>query len=59
MQMINEAGKYKVKKNKPLSDSLIMNVNLCWVDNSFLNDSIIQALKELLRCISIKYCFFR
>jgi hypothetical protein len=34
--MIQTAGKYKISK-QDFHDSLNINVNLCWIDNSFLD----------------------
>ena len=47
MQMIRIAGKYKVPKSKIRRDSINMNVNLCWLDHSFINDTIKRTLKEI------------
>ena len=47
MQMIRMAGKYEVKKDTAWNDSLNMNVNLCWLDNSFINSTIRKILREI------------
>ena len=47
MQMIQIAGEYEVQKDTTWNDSLNMNVNLCWLDNSFINDSIRNVLMEI------------
>lgn len=47
MRMIQIAGKYKYSKDKTWNDSLNMNVNLCWLEHSFINDTIRQELKEI------------
>ena len=47
MQMIRIAAEYEMKKDTMWNDSLNMNVNLCWLDHSFINDTIKKALKEI------------
>ena len=47
IQMIRIAGEYEVQKDHTWNDSLNMNVNLCWLEHSFINDSIGQALKKI------------
>jgi hypothetical protein len=47
MRMIRIAGKYNYSPDKTWNDSLNMNVNLCWLDHSFINDTIRQELKEI------------
>jgi len=47
MQMIRTAGTYKGTIDKKWKDSLNMNVNLCWLDNSFINETIRQELREI------------
>ena len=47
MQMIQIAGEYKFIKDTTKNESLNMNVNLCWLDNSFINDSIRQTLRAI------------
>lgn len=44
--MLEMAGEYTCKKDD-LSDSLKMNVNLCWLDNSFLDDTLKCKLREI------------
>ena len=51
MQMIRIAGEYEVQKDTTWNDSLNMNMNLCWLDHSFINDSIRQTLKEIASLI--------
>jgi hypothetical protein len=46
MKMIQTAGEYKISKER-FNDSLNVNVNLCWIDSSFLNESIKQTLYEI------------
>ena len=47
MQMIRIAGEYNYTKDSTWNDSLNMNVNLCWLDHSFINDTIRQALRAI------------
>jgi hypothetical protein len=47
MKMIQIAGEYSHSKDIARNDSLNMNVNLCWLDHSFINDTIRQALREI------------
>ena len=47
MQMIRIAGDYNYSKDTSWNDSLNMNVNLCWLEHSFINDSIRQALRAI------------
>ena len=47
MNMIKSAGKYKGIVDKKWNDSLNINVNLCWLDKSFINDSIRMELKKI------------
>ena len=47
MKMLQIAGEYEVSKDPAWNDSLNMNVNLCWLDHSFINKPIRQALKEI------------
>jgi hypothetical protein len=46
-KMILAAGKYKLSKKDNFNDSLSMNMNLCWIDNSFLDKGIRQTLREI------------
>lgn len=34
-RMLEKAGKYRYRKNKEFSDSLKMNMSLCWLEHSF------------------------
>ncbi|MDR1120269.1 MAG: hypothetical protein LBM08_05060 [Dysgonamonadaceae bacterium] len=47
MRMVRTAGKYKRSADKAWNDSLNMNVSLCWLDHSFINDSLRQTLKDI------------
>ena len=47
MQMIRIAGDYEFQNDPIWNDSLNMNVNLCWLDHSFINDSIRQTLMAI------------
>ena len=47
MQMIRIAGGYEMLKDTTWNNSLNMNVNLCWLDHSFINDTIRQELKKI------------
>ena len=58
MKMIQTAGKYEVQKDDTWNDSLNMNVNLCWLDNSFINDSIRQILKEIASLTVTNHWYF-
>jgi hypothetical protein len=46
-KMLQTAGKYKLSKKDSFNDSLNMNMNLCWIDSSFLDKDIGQALREI------------
>ena len=47
MNMIHDAGKYKGTVDKKWNDSLNMNVSLCWLDHSFINNTIRQELRKI------------
>ena len=47
MGLIRDAGKYRGKVDKKWDNSQNMNVNLCWLDHSFINDTIRQELRKL------------
>ena len=47
IKMIQIAGEYEMTIDTTWNDSLNMNVNLCWLDHSFINDTIRQTLKEI------------
>jgi len=51
MDIIRTAGSYKGTVDKSWNDSLNMNVNLCWLDNSFINDSIRLELRKITSLI--------
>jgi hypothetical protein len=46
-KILDAAGEYKYKRDKSWNDSLNMNVNLCWLDNSFLDDTLRDELKKI------------
>ncbi|GHV58365.1 hypothetical protein FACS1894182_10320 [Bacteroidia bacterium] len=46
-KMLDVAGKYTHKRDDNWNDSLNMNVNLCWLDNSFLDDTLQDELKKI------------
>lgn len=46
-KMLKTAGAYTYKKNDAWNDSLNMNVNLCWIDHSFLDDTLKNELKKI------------
>ncbi|GHU72379.1 hypothetical protein FACS189413_15390 [Bacteroidia bacterium] len=46
-KMLDVAGEYSDKRDVDWNDSLNMNVNLCWLDNSFLNDTLQDELKKI------------
>lgn len=52
-RMLDAAGKYNCKRDDNWNDSLNMNVNLCWLDNSFLDDTLKAELKKIAS-LSIK-----
>ena len=45
--MIDAAGEYISPKNGNRDNSLSMNVDLCWLDNSFINDTLKNQLKKI------------
>ena len=47
MQMIQTAGEYVLSIDTTWNDSLNMNVNLCWLDYSFIDDTIKQRIREI------------
>jgi len=47
MKMIRIAGEYELLLDNTWNDSLNMNVNLCWLDHSFINDTIRKTLSEI------------
>jgi hypothetical protein len=46
-KMLDAAGEYSEQRDDDWNDSLNMNVNLCWLNNSFLNDSLQDELKKI------------
>jgi hypothetical protein len=46
-KMLDKAGEYEYQKADEWNDSLKMNVNLCWLDNSFLDDTLRNELKKI------------
>ncbi|MDR1339528.1 MAG: hypothetical protein LBK58_05710, partial [Prevotellaceae bacterium] len=47
-KMLDAAGKYSyIKGDEEWVDSLSMNVNLCWLDNSFLDKTMREKLKKI------------
>lgn len=46
-KMLDAAGKYEYEKDDKWNDSLNMNVDLCWLDNSFLDKTLINELKKI------------
>ncbi|MEA5044293.1 MAG: S41 family peptidase [Petrimonas sp.] len=46
-RMLDAAGKYHHKKTNGFNDSLKMNVNLCWLDKSFLDDALCSELRKI------------
>jgi hypothetical protein len=46
-KMIDAAGEYISPKNGNRDNSLSMNVDLCWLDNSFINDTLKNQLKKI------------
>ncbi len=58
MQMIRIAGKFEYLKDHTWNDSLNMNVNLCWLDHSFVNDTIRQALREIACLATLRPSYY-
>ena len=58
MQMIRIAGEYEFSIYTSWNDSLNMNVNLCWLDYSFINDSIRQTLKEIASLTTTSHFYY-
>jgi hypothetical protein len=46
-KMMDAAGEYQYEKDDEWNDSLNMNVNLCWIDNSFLDETLRVELKKI------------
>ena len=45
--MVDAAGGYTLKTDVEWNDSLNMNLDLCWLDNSFLDDTLKNELKRI------------
>ena len=56
-KMLNSAGEYSYKEDKEWNDSLKMNVNLSWLNSSFIDDSLKIELKKIAS-IEVKYPSF-
>jgi len=46
-KMLDAAGECNLKRDEYWSDSLNLNVNLCWLDQSFLDDPLKERLKKI------------
>src|SRR5690606_27031597 len=46
-KMLNSAGEYSFIEDKEWNDSLKMNVNLSWLNSSFIDDSLKIELKKI------------
>jgi hypothetical protein len=46
-KMLEAAGKYEYEREDNRYDSLKMNVSLCWLNNSFLDDTLQNELKKI------------
>jgi hypothetical protein len=46
-KMLDVAGEYTHKRDDDWNDSLNMNVNLCWLDHSFLDNTLQDELKKI------------
>ena len=57
-QMIQIAGEHEGQTDHTWNDSLSMNVNLCWLDHSFINDSIRQSLREIASLTTNTHSFY-
>ena len=57
IQMIRIAGEYEFQTDDTWNDSLNMNVNLCWLDHSFINDSIRQELRRIASLTVTNYWY--
>ena len=53
-KMLTAAGEYDCKKDTTWDDSLNMNVNLCWIDHSFLDEPLKNELKKI-SSLAVKY----
>ena len=47
MKMIKMTGEKEVSDDPAWNDSLNMNVNLCWLDHSFINEPIRQEIRKI------------
>jgi hypothetical protein len=55
--MLNSAGEYSFIEDKEWNDSLKMNVNLSWLNSSFIDDSLKIELKKIAS-LEVKYPSF-
>ena len=46
-KMLNAAGEYNYKKDAEWNDSFNMNVSLCWLEHSFLDEDMQDELKKI------------
>lgn len=53
-RMLNSAGEYRYETDKEWNDSLKMNVNLSWLNSSFIDDSLKIELKKIAS-LKVKY----
>jgi len=58
MQMIRIAGAYEMSIDTAWNDSLNMNVSLCWLDQSFINDSIRRMLREIASLTTVNHWYY-
>ena len=58
MQLIRLAGEHELQRDSTWNDSLNMNVNLCWLDNSFICDSIKSALRKIASLPNIASSYY-
>ena len=58
MEMIRIAGAYEFSKDTAWNDAMNMNVNLCWLDHSFINDSIRQTLGEIASLTATNHWYY-
>jgi len=56
-KMLISAGEYSYKEDKEWNDSLKMNVNLSWLNSSFIDDSLKIELKKIAS-LEVKYPSF-
>ncbi|MDR0574429.1 MAG: hypothetical protein LBG96_10450 [Tannerella sp.] len=46
-KMLDAAGQYTYKEDRNWNDSMNMNRNLCWIDNSFMDESLRGELRKI------------